>query len=110
MLMPGVRDLQISLFKEEDVDLIMQKLPKLETLNNIPVESASEGTVEEVKRDSLKESIEADQLAKPVECQESEEILSERIKNDALVDQLSDSQKNCAEEEVDVVHDIFTGA
>ena len=36
--MPNVSDLQISLFKEEDVDFIMKYMPQLEFLNNLPVE------------------------------------------------------------------------
>ena len=38
LLMPNLKDLQISLFQEPDVDLILQTLPKLEILNNIPVD------------------------------------------------------------------------
>ena len=37
-LMPNLTDLQISLFKEEDVDFIMNHMPQLLYLNNLPVE------------------------------------------------------------------------
>jgi len=37
-IMPGVTDLQISLFDELDVDYIINKLPKLSYLNNLPVD------------------------------------------------------------------------
>ena len=35
---PNLTDLQISLFEEKDVDCVIQKLPSLLYLNNIPVE------------------------------------------------------------------------
>ena len=37
-LMPGVIDLQISLYDEQDVDFIIRKFKQLKFLNNIPVE------------------------------------------------------------------------
>ena len=33
LLMPGVRDLQMSLYREADVDLIIQRLPRLQMLS-----------------------------------------------------------------------------
>jgi len=38
VIMPNVTDLQISLFKEQDVDFIMKSMPQLEYLNNLPIE------------------------------------------------------------------------
>ena len=38
LLMPNVSDLQLSLFREQDVDMIIQRMPSLRTLNNIAVE------------------------------------------------------------------------
>ncbi len=38
LLMPNVRDMQISLYKESDVDLIIQSMPLLQVLNNIKIE------------------------------------------------------------------------
>ncbi len=38
LLMPNVRDMQISLYKESDVDLIIQSMPLLQILNNIKIE------------------------------------------------------------------------
>ena len=42
LLMPNLKDLQISLFQEPDVDLILQTMTNLEVLNNIPVDQADE--------------------------------------------------------------------
>jgi len=38
VLMPDLTDLQISIFSEQDVNLMIQSLPKLTYLNNIPVQ------------------------------------------------------------------------
>ena len=40
--MPNVKDLQMSLFREADVDLIIQSMPNLQMLNNIAVEEESD--------------------------------------------------------------------
>ena len=37
-LMPGLTDLQISLFEESDVDTLISHLPSLQYLNNLAVE------------------------------------------------------------------------
>jgi hypothetical protein len=36
--MPNIKDLQISLFEEEDVDYILTNMPQLQFLNNLAVE------------------------------------------------------------------------
>ena len=61
LLMPNLKDLQISLFQEPDVDLILQTLPKLEVLNNIPVDQADETGSSSIKSPST-------QLSRPIEC------------------------------------------
>lgn len=38
IMMPNLTDLQLSLFTEEDVDKVINKLPQLEYLNNLQVE------------------------------------------------------------------------
>jgi len=37
-MMPNLIDLQISLFKENDVDYVIRQMPNLKFLNNLPVE------------------------------------------------------------------------
>lgn len=53
LLTPNVEDLQISLFKEEDVDYIIQRMPRVRMLNNIPVDEEDE----EVERIECQESV-----------------------------------------------------
>ena len=75
LLMPNLSDLQISLFQEQDVDLILQTLPQLQVLNNIPVDQANDNA----SRTS--------QVSRPIECQESfDEKLSEKHHNDSILD------------------------
>jgi Leucine-rich repeat (LRR) protein len=38
LAMPNLQDLQISLFKEEDVEYVINHMPSLQYLNNLPVE------------------------------------------------------------------------
>lgn len=45
LLMPNVTDFQISLYKESDVDLIIQSLPNLQKLNNIAIEAEDLGRI-----------------------------------------------------------------
>lgn len=44
-LMPSLTDLQLSLFDEADVDVIIQSLPKLMYLNNLEVERPSDSSI-----------------------------------------------------------------
>ena len=55
-LMPNIVDLQISLFKEDDVDFIIQNLTQLQYLNNIAVDSTSSPTKSSGVKDSNKSS------------------------------------------------------
>lgn len=53
LAMPHLMDLQISLFKEQDVDYILKHMPSLQFLNNLPVERCKnpeqEGSLSTVK-------------------------------------------------------------
>lgn len=44
--MPHLRDLQISLSEESHVDIVIQKIPQLQYLNNLAVERVTTGSVE----------------------------------------------------------------
>ena len=47
LAMPHLKDLQISLFREEDVEYVITHMPSLQFLNNLPVERSKKWETEE---------------------------------------------------------------
>ena len=66
LLMPNLRDLQMSLYRECDVDVIIQNMPKLQSLNNIAIDT------DEMDREPPSEDIAG--VSRPIECQESFDV------------------------------------
>lgn len=81
LLMPGVRDLQMSLYREADVDLIIQRLPRLQMLNNIAVEADDVARVSQSPPSEFEAGVAASAkvAGRPMSCEQSMDISERRL-------------------------------
>ena len=81
-LMPNVKDLQISLYQEADVDLIMQHMPRLQILNNIPIEADDLACKSQSPPSEERAGVPTSAYAKPIPCEESIDVSERRLVSD----------------------------